>query len=135
MKMIIFLLGILITLQHGDAQTDSTTVDSLLIKQLESQMTSATITAPPQARGTLSTNPNMSVIGDFQGSYRSRVSRSYQLNLNEVEVSLQSVVDPYARADFFISFAPNPESGEFGADMKLHLVNDGPVTIPLTLRA
>jgi len=25
-------------------------------------------------------------------------------------------------------------SGEFGADMKVHLVNDGPVTIPLTLR-
>jgi len=25
--------------------------------------------------------------------------------------------------------------GEFGADMKVHLVNDGPVTIPLTLRA
>ena len=24
--------------------------------------------------------------------------------------------------------------GEFGADMKVHLVNDGPVTIPLTLR-
>ena len=26
-------------------------------------------------------------------------------------------------------------SGEFGADMKVHLVNDGPVTIPLTVRA
>jgi D-tyrosyl-tRNA(Tyr) deacylase len=26
-------------------------------------------------------------------------------------------------------------SGEFGADMKVSLVNDGPVTIPLTLRA
>ena len=25
--------------------------------------------------------------------------------------------------------------GAFGADMKVHLVNDGPVTIPLTLRA
>lgn len=27
------------------------------------------------------------------------------------------------------------ESGEFGADMQVHLVNDGPVTIPITLRA
>jgi D-tyrosyl-tRNA(Tyr) deacylase len=26
-------------------------------------------------------------------------------------------------------------SGEFGGDMKVHLINDGPVTIPLTLRA
>jgi len=25
--------------------------------------------------------------------------------------------------------------GEFGADMKVHLINDGPVTIPLTVRA
>ena len=26
------------------------------------------------------------------------------------------------------------EAGEFGADMRVHLVNDGPITIPLTLR-
>ena len=26
-------------------------------------------------------------------------------------------------------------SGEFGADMQVHLANDGPVTIPITLRA
>jgi len=26
-------------------------------------------------------------------------------------------------------------TGEFGADMRVHLVNDGPVTIPITLRA
>jgi D-aminoacyl-tRNA deacylase len=26
-------------------------------------------------------------------------------------------------------------SGEFGADMQVHLVNDGPVTLPITLRA
>jgi D-tyrosyl-tRNA(Tyr) deacylase len=29
---------------------------------------------------------------------------------------------------------PVVASGRFGADMQLHLVNDGPVTIPLTLR-
>ena len=27
------------------------------------------------------------------------------------------------------------ECGEFGADMQVHLINDGPVTIPITLRA
>jgi D-aminoacyl-tRNA deacylase len=26
------------------------------------------------------------------------------------------------------------QAGEFGADMRVHLVNDGPVTIPITLR-
>ena len=29
---------------------------------------------------------------------------------------------------------PEVACGEFGADMKVHLVNDGPVTIPITLR-
>jgi D-aminoacyl-tRNA deacylase len=26
------------------------------------------------------------------------------------------------------------QTGEFAADMQVHLVNDGPVTIPLTVR-
>ena len=29
---------------------------------------------------------------------------------------------------------PVVASGRFGADMQLHLINDGPVTIPITLR-
>lgn len=29
---------------------------------------------------------------------------------------------------------PQVACGEFGADMQIHLVNDGPVTIPITLR-
>lgn len=29
---------------------------------------------------------------------------------------------------------PQVEAGEFGADMQVNLVNDGPVTIPITLR-
>ena len=29
---------------------------------------------------------------------------------------------------------PQVEQGEFGADMQVHLVNDGPVTIPLQVR-
>ena len=29
---------------------------------------------------------------------------------------------------------PNVHSGVFGADMQVHLVNDGPVTIPITVR-
>ncbi len=33
------------------------------------------------------------------------------------------------------SLHPQVASGEFGADMQVHLVNDGPVTIPITLRA
>jgi D-aminoacyl-tRNA deacylase len=37
--------------------------------------------------------------------------------------------------DYFVAQAraahPQVETGQFGADMQLHLVNDGPVTIPL----
>ena len=29
---------------------------------------------------------------------------------------------------------PDVETGEFAADMQVHLVNDGPVTIPMTVR-
>jgi D-tyrosyl-tRNA(Tyr) deacylase len=40
--------------------------------------------------------------------------------------------------DYFVARAraahPQVQAGEFGADMKVHLVNDGPVTIPLTVR-
>ncbi len=39
--------------------------------------------------------------------------------------------------DYFVDRAraahPDVKTGEFAADMKVHLVNDGPVTIPLTV--
>jgi D-tyrosyl-tRNA(Tyr) deacylase len=41
--------------------------------------------------------------------------------------------------DYFVARAraahPVVETGEFGADMQVHLVNDGPVTIPLRMTA
>lgn len=40
--------------------------------------------------------------------------------------------------DYFVEKAravhPVVQTGQFGADMQVHLVNDGPVTIPLTVR-
>jgi D-aminoacyl-tRNA deacylase len=40
--------------------------------------------------------------------------------------------------DYFVAQAraahPLVQTGEFAADMQVHLVNDGPVTIPLTVR-
>ena len=39
--------------------------------------------------------------------------------------------------DWFVTQAkaqhPHVQTGIFGADMKVHLVNDGPVTIPITI--
>ena len=58
-------------------------------------------------------NPDMAVIGDFLGAAgRNSVTRSPALEMHESEASFQAVVDPYARADFFISF------GESGVNLE-----------------
>jgi hypothetical protein len=50
-------------------------------------------------------NPSTSVIGNFVGAGgRNTVNPLPALAMPESEVSFQAVVDPYARADFFISF-------------------------------
>jgi hypothetical protein len=103
------------------AQQDSTvTADSLLLQQLQHQMTSPQqqSTPPAVARSAPSTNPNMSVIGDFRASYLSPARRHIDAELHEAEIAVQSVVDPYARADFFFSVAHDPTTGKFGIDLE-----------------
>lgn len=104
------------------SQQDSTqtAADSLLLKQLERQMGAAAQPSVPQAapRTAPSTNPNISVIGDFRASYLTPARRHFESELHEAEISLQSVVDPYARADFFVALARDEESGEFGVELE-----------------
>ena len=58
-------------------------------------------------------NPDIAVIGDFLGTAgRNTVAPSPALSMHETEASFQAVVDPYARADFFLSF------GESGVDLE-----------------
>jgi hypothetical protein len=63
-------------------------------------------------------NPDMAVIGDFLGALGRTtpanvgVTPEPLLQMHESEASFQAVVDPYARADFFISF------GEQGVDLE-----------------
>jgi hypothetical protein len=58
-------------------------------------------------------NPDMAVIGDFLGaSGRNKVDPQPALEMHESEASFQAIVDPYARADFFMSF------GEQGVDLE-----------------
>jgi len=65
-------------------------------------------------------NPDIGVIGNFTGAVgRNRVNPLPSLSLQESEVSLQAIVDPYARADFFLAF------GEEGVE-----VEEGYVTFP-----
>ena len=98
--------------------TDSTSNDSLLLKQIEAQMLGNTQPAQQQARSGISVNPDLSVIGDFQSSYISRGRKNINAYLNETEIALQAVVDPYARADFFLSFARDPETGKYGVEVE-----------------
>jgi len=52
-------------------------------------------------------NPDMAVIGNFIGAAgNNSIEPMPALKLNEAEVSFQAVVDPYARADFFLSASP-----------------------------
>lgn len=52
-------------------------------------------------------NPDMAVIGNFIGAAgKNTVDPIPALRLNEAEMSFQAIVDPYARADFFLSASP-----------------------------
>ena len=63
------------------------------------------LSSPPPAGASKVFNPDMAVIGAFQASGgRNSGSPDPSLEMRESELSLQAVVDPYARADFFLSF-------------------------------
>jgi hypothetical protein len=65
-------------------------------------------------------NPDAAVIGNFIGAGgKNDVHPLPALALPESELSLQAIVDPYARADFFLSF------GEEGVD-----IEEGVLTFP-----
>jgi hypothetical protein len=65
-------------------------------------------------------NPDIAVIGNFVGvGGTNDVRPERSLEMREAEASFQAVVDPYARADFFIAFA------EQGVDLE-----EGFVTFP-----
>ena len=52
-------------------------------------------------------NPDMAVIGNFVGAAgKNEVNPFPSLRLNEAEISFQAIVDPYARADFFLAASP-----------------------------
>jgi len=113
-----FFIGTYLNPCLGQVRSDSTSADSLLLKQIEEQMQAAAVQPPQQPRSRISINPDIGVIGDFQGSFINKGKRNVDLYLNETEVSLQAAVDPYLRADFFLSFGRNPETGEYGVEVE-----------------
>jgi len=60
-------------------------------------------------------NPDISLIGDFIGTAgHNTVSPGKALELHESEVGMQAIIDPYARADVFISFGEEGVNVEEG---------------------
>jgi hypothetical protein len=61
-------------------------------------------------------NPDIAVIGDFLGAIGKNESAfaTPSLEMHETEASLQAIVDPYARADFFLVFSPDEVGVEEG---------------------
>jgi hypothetical protein len=60
-------------------------------------------------------NPDMAVIGNFIGAAgKNEIRPGPALALPESEVSYQAIVDPYARADFFLSFGEEGVAVEEG---------------------
>jgi hypothetical protein len=65
-------------------------------------------------------NPDIAMIGNFLGAAgTNEIQPTPALAIPESELSLQAIVDPYARADFFLAF------GEEGVDLE-----EGYVTFP-----
>jgi hypothetical protein len=60
-------------------------------------------------------NPDTSVIGNFVGvAGENPQSSQPSMEMSEIEVAFQAVVDPYAKADFFLSATPEGLSVEEG---------------------
>jgi len=71
----------------------------------------APVSAPAGAGGKMF-NPDIAVIGDFLAAAgkNDTAFASPSLEMHETEASFQAIVDPYARADFFLAFS-NEEVG------------------------
>ena len=101
---------------------DSTATDSLLVEELarELQASAEAVSAastsssarPPRSL----MNPEISVIGDFRTQYYSEGDRNVDAEIHEVETAFRSAVDPYARADVYVSI--HGEDGEFEFELE-----------------
>ena len=134
---VVVILVILMCASAAAQQTDSTAVaDSLLILQLQRSMQPATPAVQQQLaaapRSTLSTNPDMSAIGDFRTSYTSVGPRKVDLYMNELELQVSSVVDPYARANFTYTFGKDFTTGEITPDLEIATLTS--VSLPYQLQ-
>lgn len=120
----------------AQVKADSTAMaDSLLLKQIEQQLSQNQPEQPQQKRSSLSFNPDIGLIGDFQLSYTSQGKKNIDAYLNETEISFQAVVDPYFRADVFVSFGRDQSSGKYGVNIEEAYLTTLSLPARLQLRA
>jgi hypothetical protein len=85
-------------------------IAALEAKLAEAQAAQAAVPAPAVAAAAANAkafNPDISVIGNFVGvAGNNDHSDQPTFDLSEIEAAFQAVVDPYARADFFLSASP-----------------------------
>jgi hypothetical protein len=118
---VLLLQSVVIFGDKAFAQTDSTAAaDSALLKKIELQMQTNTPppVLPPPIRSGITSNPDLGVVADFRGSYISQGKKNVDAYLNETEISFQSVVDPYIRADFFVSLERDPATHKYGVSVE-----------------
>ena len=111
----LMLFSILFCATQVNAQVDSTKTDSLLLLEMQNQLGED---QPVQPQVAASANPNISVIGDLQGLYRSYGDHHFDAVLNEVEFSFESAIDPYAKANFYYSIGEDAATGEFTSEIE-----------------
>lgn len=116
----------------AQVKKDSVSNDSTMLKLIEQQMQEAqqkeqqnnpqpqtNIRVPyAQTRSGLNFNPQIGVIGDFRSSYISEGSRNLDAYLKETELSFKATVDPYVRADFYVSLSRDPVTGAYGVEVE-----------------
>jgi hypothetical protein len=82
------------------------------LSALEARLGAASVPVPAPVASKIF-NPDIAVVGNLLGAAgRNAVSPSPALEMTESEASFQAIVDPYARADFFMAF------GEEGVDLE-----------------
>ncbi len=115
-------IGGLVHAQVVGQKADSTAADSLLeleLKKLMYDSAPQVASAPATARVSgKQMNPNISVVGAFYttATEDGATAKPIDTGLSEAEIAFQSMVDPYSRADFYVSFARETEDPFAGPD-------------------
>ena len=76
-------------------------------------------------------NPAISVIGDLRGNYRDDLHKKFSFQFEEAEIAFISSIDPYAKADFYVSFSRNEEGEIIGTLEEAYLTT---LSLPFDLR-